>query len=331
MTQQVAILGAGAWLALDNATSPGAMVAASIIMGRAMAPVEALIGQWRNVVNARNARERLRSALDTVEDEAQSRTKLPPPDGHLVLQNVGFRRSGDAAPILSGVSFALEPGDALGIIGPTGAGKSTLARLLVGLSEPTVGSIRLDGVEVSTWPRDEFGPFVGYLPQDVELLSGTVAASIGRFGEHNSEEIIAAANLAGTHQLIVSLPEGYETRIGDDGWTLSGGQRQRIALARAVYGQARFIVLDEPNANLDMEGEMALRRALALLKGAGRTVVIISHKPSLLASVDKLLMLREGRVEMFGERDQVLGEINRLRRVVPGAREMPHRSHAAMR
>ena len=218
--------------------------------------------------------------------------------------------------MLSGVSFALEPGESLGIIGPSGAGKSTLARLLVGVWEPTIGSIRLDGVDVSTWPRSEFGPHVGYLPQDVELLSGTVAANIARFGEHDSEQIIAAANLTGTHSLIVNLPERYETHIGEDGSVLSAGQRQRVALARAVYGDARFIVLDEPNANLDAEGEMALRRTLMHLKKAKCTVAIISHKPSLLSAVDKLLVLREGRQEMFGERDQVLGELNRHTKVV---------------
>jgi ABC-type protease/lipase transport system fused ATPase/permease subunit len=233
------------------------------------------------------------------------------------VHGVGFRQAGASAPVLAGVSFELEPGDALGVIGPTGAGKSTLARLLVGLWEPTMGSIRLDGVEVSTWPRAEFGPYVGYLPQDVELLSGTVAANIARFGELDSDRIVSAARSAGTHDLIVHLPEGYETAIGEGGRALSGGQRQRIALARALYGDARFIVLDEPNANLDMDGEMALRRALVLLKEAGRTVILISHRPSLLGSVDKLLVLREGRVDMFGPRDQVLAQLKHPVSVVP--------------
>ncbi len=321
MSQQVAILGAGAWLALEGTATAGAMVAASIIMGRALAPVEALIGQWRSLVQARHARERLASAFMYIKDEREERTKLPPPDGRLVVHGLGMRLPGADAPALSGVAFELEPGEALGIVGPSGAGKSTLARLLVGLWEPTVGSIRLDGVEVATWPREELGPHVGYLPQDVELLSGTVAANIARFGEHDSERIVAAAVMAGVHGLIVNLPDGYETLIGEGGRALSGGQRQRIALARAVYGDVRFVVLDEPNANLDIEGEVALRRTLALLKEARCTVVMITHKPLLLSSVDKLLVLREGRQEMFGARDHVLGEISRHVKAVPRSAE----------
>ena len=312
MCQQVAILGAGAWLALDGSTSPGAMVAASIIMGRALAPVEALIGHWRSLVQARHARQRLASAFAFIENEKEERTKLPAPDGRLVVHSVGIRLPGGDAPAVSGIAFELEPGEALGIIGPSGAGKSTLARLLVGLWEPSVGCVRLDGVEVASWPRSEFGPYVGYLPQDVELLAGTIAANISRFGKHDSDRIVTAGKIAGVHDLIVNLPDGYETLVGEGGRVLSGGQRQRIGLARAVYGDARFIVLDEPNANLDIEGEVALRRTLAHLKAAGCTVAMITHKPLLLGSVDKILVIRDGRQEMFGTRDHVLGEINRL-------------------
>jgi PrtD family type I secretion system ABC transporter len=312
MTLQIAILGFGAWLALDHAMSPGAMVAASIIMGRALAPVEMLIGQWRSMVGARQARRRLRSSLSLADKDSDGHTRLPAPRGRLVASQVGARIAGAAAPVLTNISFELEGGEALGLVGPSGAGKSTLARLLVGLSEPSFGTVRLDGADIAAWPRKDLGAYVGYLPQDVELLSGTVAANISRFGEHDSLRIVDAAKLAGAHEMILGLPQGYETRIGDAGRMLSAGQRQRLALARAVYGEARLIVLDEPNANLDVEGENALRGTLMRLKHEMRTVIIISHKPSLLGGVDKLLVLRDGRIELFGPRERVLAELNRL-------------------
>jgi PrtD family type I secretion system ABC transporter len=309
MSLQIAILGVGAWLALDQQLSPGAMVAASIIMGRALAPVELLIGQWRSLVGARQAHQRLRAALALVDE---SRTELPAPGGRLVASQVGMRFDGAASPVLSNISFELEAGEMLGITGPSGAGKSTFARLLVGLQETSFGSVRLDGADISTWPREHLGAYVGYLPQDVELLSGTVATNIARFGAHDSERIVAAARLAGAHDMILALPEGYDTRIGDGGRMLSGGQRQRIALARAVFGNVRLIVLDEPNANLDAEGESALRDALMRLKQQGRTVVVISHKPSVLSVVDKILVLTDGRIRLYGSRDHVFSEIKKM-------------------
>jgi PrtD family type I secretion system ABC transporter len=312
MAQQILILGAGAWLAVSGQISAGSIVAASIIVGRGLAPVEALIGQWRSLVNARLAAERLGDTLSVVEDFQKDTVRLPAPEGRLHVQNVGYRREEAATPTLAGISFELDPGETLGVIGPTGAGKSTLARLLVGLEAPSNGSIRLDGVEVSAWPREEFGPYVGYLPQDVELLTGTVAANIARFGELNSEQVVAAAKLANVHDVIVHLPDGYETRVGDGGQSLSGGQRQRIALGRAVYGRSRYLVLDEPNANLDAEGEMLLRQTLSALKSDRRTVIVITHRPSLLDMVDKLLVLREGRVQAFGPRDEILSQMKRL-------------------
>jgi PrtD family type I secretion system ABC transporter len=312
MTLQIAILGIGAWLVLDHQLSAGVMVAASIIMGRALAPVELLIGQWRSLVGARQAAQRLRASLRLVDDEGRDRTTLPPPGGRLSVNDIGVRFQGAAAPVLTGISCDLEPGEMLGITGPSGAGKSTFARLLVGLQEASFGTVRLDGADLATWPREEVGKFVGYLPQDVELLSGTVATNIARFGAHDSAAIVAAAQLAGAHDMILSLPEGYETRIGDGGRMLSGGQRQRIALARAVFGDARLIVLDEPNANLDAEGESALRESLMRLKQQRRTVVVISHRPSLLNAVDKIMVLTDGRIRLYGARDRVFAEIRRM-------------------
>ncbi len=221
--------------------------------------------------------------------------------------------------MLSNISFDLQAGETLAIIGPSGAGKSTLARLLVGMTDTSFGTVRLDGAEIVSWPRDRLGQYIGYLPQDVELMTGTIAANIARFGQHDSDAIVAAAKLAAVHDLILALPDGYETRIGDGGRMLSGGQRQRIALARAVYGSARVIVLDEPNANLDADGEIALRKAIMRLKAMRRTVVIVSHKPTLLGIVDRILVLRDGRLDMFGPREMVLAK---LRNQVSGPEEV---------
>ncbi len=311
MSLQIAILGAGAWLVLDQAMSAGAMVAASIIMGRALAPIEASIAHWRGFVSARQAQRRLEARLFAEGTDVTERVSLPAPAGRLTAQNVGLRLPGHDEPILQSVSLDLEPGEILGLIGPSGAGKTSLARLLVGAEPPTVGSVRLDGVEISDWPDAEVGNYIGYLPQDVELLDGTVAQNIARFGDLDSDNVIAAAKLAGAHELILTLPNGYETAIGDGGRRLSGGQRQRIGLARAVFDQARLIVLDEPNSNLDNAGETALRAAISALKAADRTVVIITHKPSLLAEADKILVLRGGRVEALGARDDVLASMHR--------------------
>ncbi len=311
MSLQIAVLGVGAWLALAGQITPGVMVAASIIMGRALAPVETLIGQWRNLVTARQARERLRSAFAFVEEEGVERTELPPPGGRLEADRVGLRLPGSKGPILSNISFQIDAGSSLGIIGPSGVGKSTLARLLVGLIEPNFGTVRLDGADVASWPKRHLGNYIGYLPQDVELLSGTVAGNISRFAEKDSGRIVEAAKRANAHEMILALPDGYETRIGEGGRMLSGGQRQRIALARAVFGDARVIVLDEPNANLDAGGEEALRHALIRLKREGRTVVIITHKIALLNVADNILMLQEGTVGMFGPREELFEEIKR--------------------
>jgi PrtD family type I secretion system ABC transporter len=305
---QVAVLGAGAWLALEHITSAGVMIAASIIMGRALAPVEAAIGHWKGLVNARAAHARLTRLLRDGESHGE-RTTLPPPSGRLVIDRVGLRFAGDDAPVLQNISFELEAGESLGLIGPSGAGKTSLVRLLVGATEPSIGSIRLDGAELATWPKEEVGPFIGYLPEDVELLTGTVAQNICRFGALDSQRVVEAAKLAGAHELILRLPNGYETSLGESGRSLSGGQRQRIGLARAVYGDARLIVLDEPSANLDLEGEAALMAALRSLKQQKRTLIIVAHKPSLLADVDKMLVLRDGMVDRYGARETIMAAL----------------------
>jgi len=308
MLLQIAILSAGAWLALEQAISPGVIVAASIIMGRALAPVQAAIGNWRNFLDARSAYTRLSATLKHHEAHIP-RTKLPAPKGLLAVEDVTMRLPGASEPLLFKVCFALSPGESLGLIGPTGAGKSTLARLLVGVWKPSMGKIGLDGADISSWPKDDLGPYIGYMPQSVELLQGTVAENIARFGEPDADKIVEAAKLADAHDLVLSLPDGYDTVLGYGGHVLSGGQSQRIALARAVFNDPRFVVLDEPNANLDGEGEVALKNALVKLRQKRVTTIVISHRPSLLAHVDKLLMLREGRVDLFGLRADIMARL----------------------
>jgi PrtD family type I secretion system ABC transporter len=307
---QIIILCVGAWLAMEGAVSAGVMVAASIIMGRALSPVEQAIGHWRGFVEVGTARQRLEAELRHGAD-GPARTELPPPTGKIAVENVVLRLPGADESVLQFVSFDVAAGETLGLIGPTGAGKSSLARLLVGVWTPAMGTVRLDGADVADWPEEQIGRYLGYMPQTVELLPGTVADNITRFGPADDAGMIEAAQMAGAHDMILRLPYGYDTPVGDSGRMLSGGQRQRIGLARAIYGDARVIVLDEPNANLCAEGEAALCRALELLKQAGRTVVVISHRPSVMRTVDKLLVLNGGRVEMFGPRDEVLAALPR--------------------
>lgn len=311
MILQVAILGVGAYLVLDNKLTAGAMVAASIIMGRALAPVEQAIGTWKHVVAAREAWKRL-VGLFAAPLLHGTGMALPKPDGEIIVQSVTYTPPGARAPVIRGASFRVAAGEALAVIGPSAAGKSTLARLLVGIYRPESGAVRLDGAEVFTWNRDRFGRHVGYLPQDVELFPGTVRENIARMDdEADPDAVVAAAELAGVHEIILRLPKGYETELGEQGANLSGGQRQRIGLARALYGRPSLLVLDEPNASLDAAGEQALNQAIKAMKDAGTTVVVIAHRPSLMAQVDKVLVMNEGRIEMFGERNVVLGQIQR--------------------
>ncbi|MBL8488133.1 MAG: type I secretion system permease/ATPase [Rhodocyclaceae bacterium] len=307
---QTAMLCAGAYLVIDQHVTAGVMMAATIILSRALAPVEMLISGWKSLVEARAANARLDQLLQARPAD-QAPTELPAPAGHLALERVVFAARGMDKAIIKGVGFELAAGEVLGLIGPSASGKSTLARLIIGLWRPNSGTVRLDGSDIGHWPRERLGPHIGYLPQDVELFAGTVAENIARLGEADSAAVIDAARRAAAHDMILRLPKGYDTPIGEGGAALSGGQRQRIALARALYGNPRLVVLDEPNANLDAEGEAALMQAMAGLKQAGVTLVVISHRPSLLAGADKLLVLRDGAVDLFGPRQEVLARLTR--------------------
>ncbi len=306
---QVAVLATGALLAISGAISPGAMIASSILVTRALAPVEQLIGSWGQTVGARAAWRRLKN-LDWEKLSPKPATRMPVPQGRLQVENLTYVHPGQEQPILQGVSFALEPGESLGLIGPTGSGKTTLARCLLGVLSPRLGEVRLDGISVADWEAGDRGQYVGYMPQDLELFPGTIAQNIARFGALHDEAIIDAGKLAGAQDMILALPNGYDTPVGPRGVTLSGGQRQRIALARALIGNVRLVVLDEPNANQDRVGEDALLAALRHLRSRKVTSVIIAHRPAIIQYVDKIMVLRDGRVAQLGPRDAVLGALS---------------------
>jgi ATP-binding cassette subfamily C protein/ATP-binding cassette subfamily C protein EexD len=302
---QIAILGVGAYLVLQQELTSGASIAGSIIMGRALAPVEQMIGGWKQLVSARQSFRRLQAFL------AQPRLRppgmpLPEPTGRLAVERVSYAFPGQGVALIKGVNFALSPGESLAVIGPSAAGKTTLIRLLIGTLAPSAGTVRLDGADVYQWMREDFGRHVGYLPQDVELFDGTVFQNIARMTEASPEAVYEAAQLAGCHEMILRLPNGYETQIGDGGQHLSGGQRQLVGLARSMFGRPKLIVLDEPNSNLDGDSEATLTNALSRLKEQGTTVVLVSHRPTLVQGVDKVLLLKDGAVEMFGPRAEVL-------------------------
>jgi len=307
---QMAILGMGAYLVLDQQLSPGGMIAGSIILSRALQPVEQAIGTWRQLIAAREAYQRLLGFFEQGWLPRQT-ISLPKPEGRLQAERVVYVFPKAERPVLKGVSFSLEPGESLAVIGPSAAGKTTLARILVGVLRPSSGAVRLDGADVFSWKREDFGAHVGYLPQDVELFAGSVLRNIGRLGDPAPEEVVKAAQLAGCHEMILGLPQGYDTEIGEGGCQLSGGQRQRIALARALFGEPRLIVLDEPNANLDDQGEHCLIRALAEVRQGGATVVMIAHRTRMIRTMDRILILRDGVVQKFGPRDEVLASLAR--------------------
>jgi PrtD family type I secretion system ABC transporter len=302
---QTLILGGGAYLAITGKLSPGAMIAASLLVGRALAPIEAGVGQWKGFVNSRGAWDRLQTMFRASED-GPPRMQLPTPKGRLVVEGASILPPGSTRPTIFNASFVVEAGTALGVIGASAAGKSSLVRGIVGVWPVATGAIRLDGFELRQWDPQQLGQHVGYLPQDVELFSGTVAQNIARFTEFTSEEVIEAAQIAGVHEVIQALPSGYETQIGEGGTSLSGGQRQRLALARTIFRKPAFIVLDEPNANLDSEGEAALARALAHMKRLNSTIIFVTHKTNLLAFADKVMILQGGSIVQMGDRDEII-------------------------
>ncbi len=309
MFLQSAMLGAGGALAIQQIISPGAMIAGSIILGRALAPVQMIIGQWRNIGQARDALDRLNDFHLREIDRPQS-TRLPDPTGHITVVGLTAGPPGAEKAVLSGLNFSVEPGQGLGVIGPSASGKSTLARLLVGVWMPQRGSVRLNGATFDQWDRELVGRHIGYLPQAVELFDGTIAGNIARFDPARTDDsVVAAAKWAGVHDLILRLPDGYETHVGVGRSVLSGGQTQRIGLARALYGSPKLIVLDEPNANLDHEGDQALTKAITAAKTNGASVIVMAHRPSAIAAVDLILSLRDGAQEAFGPKDEVLAAL----------------------
>ncbi|MFZ2217752.1 MAG: ATP-binding cassette domain-containing protein, partial [Rhodoferax sp.] len=305
------LLGLGAWLLLRNELNGGAayMIVGSILGGRVLAPLIQIVAQWQAVINVRDAYSRLENLLAQVPKRPQG-MPLPAPQGHLLVEGLVAGAPGAPAPILKGVSFALQPGEVLAVVGPSASGKTTLARMLVGLWPAANGKVRLDGADVHTWDKNELGPHMGYLPQGVELFDGSVAENIARFGEMDQAKVEAAARSVGLHEFILALPKGYDNPVGQEGAMLSGGQRQRVGLARAIYGNPAFVVLDEPNSSLDEQGDAALTSAIAQLKSRGTTFVVMTHRTSVLGVADKMLVLRDGQTQMFGPRDEVLKALN---------------------
>ena len=302
---QSLVLGVGAYLVLKQEISPGLMIAGSILLGRALAPIDMMIASWKPFVAARGMYSRLNKLLLLIPEEKE-KMSLPAPDGQMTVDKVMVSAPGSKALIITGVNFSLDAGESLGIIGPSAAGKSVLGRVILGIWPAANGKVRLDGVDIFSWDRNELGPHIGYLPQDIELFQGTVAENISRFNGVDSAKVVAAAKLADVHEMILKLPQGYDTVVDAVGGVLSGGQRQRVGLARAVYGDPKLVLLDEPNSNLDELGEMALQNALDALKEKKTTVVIITHRRGILSELDKILAMRNGQMVAFGPREEIL-------------------------
>ena len=324
---QIATLGLGAYYVLQNEMTGGMIFASSLIAGRALQPLDQLIGGWRQIVDANTAWKRLKTSLGAVIDRSKQVTELPAPNGDIQGENLVYnapnaQRGGE--PLLKRLNFRIPAGSIVAIVGPSGAGKSTLARLLVGAIEPTMGAVRLDGADIKQWDRQKLGRYMGYLAQDADMLPGTIAENVSRFTPGvNDEEIVKAAKMANVHELILALPGGYNTVLGPSGYTLSGGQRQRIGLARAFFGNPRIIVLDEPNANLDAEGDAALDRAMIEAKKAGATVVIVTQRKAVADRVDRIMIIRDGVIEDYGPKAAVAENQNRK------MQEMQKRAQAA--
>ena len=320
--QQSFALAAGALLVIDGQLTAGAMIAANVLMGRALAPIDQLVGTWRGFLSARNAFERLESLLEAHPERDPALTRVAP-RGALRLQQVVASAPGRKEPILKGVDLQADVGTVTVVLGPSGSGKSTLARVLMGIWPDVRGEVLLDERPLSGWDRTELGPHVGYLPQDVEMFDGTIAENIARFSDVDSEKVIAAARSAGLHEMILRFPKGYDTPMGEAGGLLSGGQRQRVGLARALYGNPAVIVLDEPNANLDDAGEAALMQAVREFKAKGRTIFLITHRPGAIAVADQLVVLQDGRVQAQGPRDAVLAQLQAHRQQPAQAAPVP--------
>ncbi len=312
MGLQVVILATGGYLAVQDLITPGTMIAASIIMGRALAPVEMAVAQWSNFVAARNAYQRM-NELIKIQPKVREKMDLPEPTGKILLEGVYVKAPNSDTAIINNLSLELQPGTITAIVGPSGCGKSSLVRAIVGVWPTLSGAIRYDGANVNNWSSEKLGIHVGYMPQDVELFSGTVAQNISRFQDVDSKEVVSAATRAGVHDLILKLPDGYDTNIGAGGQALSGGQRQRLALARAVYKNPKIIVLDEPNSNLDAEGEKALSDTILAARDLGSMVLVVSHRPSLLSSTDKIAVLNKGSLVKYGNREEVLQGLGGVR------------------
>ncbi|WP_449434869.1 type I secretion system permease/ATPase [Pseudomonas putida] len=305
---QSIMLAVGAYLVITHQINPGLLMAGSLLLGRALSPIDQMIGSWKGFVAAKVQYDRLSKVMEELNKEPE-RMPLPAPEGHIQVENLVVTPPGAKAPVIRNVSFVVPAGSIVGIVGPSAAGKSTLARALMGIWQPQHGVVRLDGADIASWDKHALGPYVGYLPQDIELFEGSISENIARFEKVDPEKVVQAAQMAGVHEMILMLPDGYDTVIGSDGVNLSGGQRQRIGLARAIYGNPRLIVLDEPNSNLDDIGERALGVALQKLKESGATVFIVSHRPNILTRLDRLLVMSAGTVSLYGERDRVLAEL----------------------
>lgn len=302
---QSLVLGLGAFLVIRGDMTAGMMIAGSILMGRVLSPIDQLIAVWKQWSGAKLAYRRLDALLQAFPSGVEAMA-LPAPKGRIIFEQVSAGPPGQRAATLHLVSFHLAAGEVMGVLGASGSGKSTLARVLVGVWPTLGGTVRLDGADIHRWNRDDLGPYIGYLPQDIELFRGSIAQNIARFREADPEKVVAAAQQAGVHELILRLPQGYDTVLGEDGSGLSGGQKQRVALARALYGQPSLVVLDEPNSNLDTQGEAALAGAIAQLKAQGTSVILVTHRSSVLAQADKLLVLNDGRLQAFGASQEVL-------------------------
>ena len=301
----------GAFLAMENLITGGMVMAASMLISKAVGPIQKLMTNWKELVTARQAYERL-NALLMSDERRQSQMQLPTVTGHLVVSKVAAVPPGHNKAVLAEINFEVKPGQAVAVVGPSAAGKTCLARLLIGVWAPAKGSVRLDGVDISSWNHDEFGPQIGYVPQEIEFFEGTVAENIARLGEVDAEKVVQATKLIGMHETILAFPKGYDTELGETGFALSGGQRQRLAICRALYGTPKYIVMDEPNANLDEVGESALAQAITYLKSQGSAVIITTHRPRLVSVADNLLVLRNGSQVGFGPADEMINAVRNL-------------------